>query len=29
MNDIFPEHFRSRKEIEKCVEDNRNWNKNT
>ena len=25
MNDIFPEHFRSRDEIEKCVEENRKW----
>ena len=25
MNDIFPEHFRSREEIEKCVEYNIKW----
>ena len=25
MNDIFPEHFRSRAEIEKCVEENQKW----
>lgn len=25
MNDIFPAHFRSREEIEKCVEENRKW----
>ena len=26
MNDIFPEHYRSKEEIQKCIEKNRKWN---
>lgn len=27
MNDIFPEHFRTKEEIMKCVEENKKWSK--
>ena len=27
MNDIFPEHFRTKEEIIKCVEENKKWSK--
>ena len=25
MNDILPEHYRSKEEIQKCIEENRKW----